>query len=133
MNYSKEEANNQVSLWAWGGGRVALEPASPEPLFDQRGRHQVSSAKDQGTQLVLWIVGALGEIACVLLLGRVCISGNELWLREGPWRGLGMILGFFPLTGEEACQFTKIWGLSNYCVLVWALHLEIKTWPFPVF
>lgn len=84
VKYNKEEANNQVFLWARGGGRVALEPASPEPLFDQRGRHQVSSAKDQETQLGLWIVGALGEIACILLLGRVCISGNQLCLREGP-------------------------------------------------
>lgn len=54
VKYSKEEANNQGPLWAWGGGREALEPASPKPLFDQRRRHQVSSANNQETQLGPW-------------------------------------------------------------------------------
>lgn len=136
VKYSKEEANDQGPLWAWGGGRGAPEPASPEPLFDQRGRHYVSSAKDQETQLDLWTPDRRG-----LSQGKdlvfCCVVKFAFHLMNCAWgKGLKeawVWCWFFFLGRWGSLPLYKNMGLSNYCVLGWALHLAIKTWRFPVF
>lgn len=109
-----------------------------EPLFDQRGRHQVSSAKDQETWLGPRTPDYRGLsqgkylVFCCLVKFAFQVM-NYAWGKSLQEAWVWYWFFFFSLAGEGACQLTKIWGLGNYCVLSWALHLAIKTWRFPVF
>lgn len=123
-----ERSTGTGPSWAiiWAKGKASSEscwrPRHSTTFVGSWLQGPLGAALVRGSNLVLCclVKFAFQTMNCAWGKG---LKGAWVWYRP-----------FFSLAAEGAWQFTKIQGLSKYCVLVQDFfHLGIKTWHFAVF